>query len=127
MRSKIAAILVGGAFLLGGAPMALAKTAQHQFWGAVSQLDSTAKTLAVRDHVGTKGKEMTFTLDPGTKIMHGSKARSFSELKIGEQVKVSYSDQGSAHQAKRIEVLPAKTAKALPSKKTPSATSKSSY
>lgn len=116
MRSKIAAVLVGAAFLLAGAPMALAKTDQHQFSGGVTRLDAAAKTLAVKEQGGKTGKEMTFTLAPEAKIMQGSKATSLGALKVGEQVRVTYADQGSTHQAQRIEVLPAQTAKAGTSK-----------
>lgn len=115
MRSRFAAILVSGAFLLAGAPVAVAKTMQHQFSGEVSRTDSTAKTFVVKDHA-TSAKEMTFSLAPDAKIMQGAKARSLAELKVGERVKVSYTDEGSKHQAKRVEVLPAKTAKAPPAK-----------
>ena len=114
MSSRIAALLVGGAFLLAGAPMALAKTAEHQFSGEVTHVDAAAKTLAVKDPSAKAAKEMTFTLLPETKIMEGPKARHLAELKVGEKVKVSYADQGMTHQAQRIEVAPAKTAKAAP-------------
>lgn len=112
MRSKTAAVLVGAAFLLAGAPLALAKSAAHQFWGEVSHLDSTAKTLAVKPNSGKQ--EMTFTLAPDAKIMQGSKAKSLAELKVGERVKVSYADEGSTHRAQRIEVFAAQTAKTYP-------------
>lgn len=116
MRSKIAVILVGGAFLLAGAPMALAKTAHHLFSGEVTHLDSTAKTVAVKGHSSGKAdKEMTFTLGPEAKIVDGIKARKFGELEVGTRVQVSYADEGSAHQAMRIEMLPPRTAKAAAS------------
>jgi hypothetical protein len=105
MRSKTAAVLVGTAFLLAGAPLALAKPAQHQFWGQVSQLDSAARTLAVKPNSGKQ--EMTFTLAPDAKIMQGAKARSLADLEVGERVKVSYADEGTAHKAERIEVFAA--------------------
>jgi hypothetical protein len=125
MRSKVAAILVGGAFLFAGAPMALAKTAEHQFSGVVSHLDSAARTLAVKNHDGGTGKEMKFALASDAKIMQGSQARGLGQLKIGERVKVTYADQGSTHQAKRIDVLPARTARAA-SAKSPGTEPKSS-
>jgi len=117
MRSKIVPLLFGAAFLLVAAPMALAKPMEHNFSGEVSHMDSAAKTLTVKEHGGKTGHDMTFTMAPAAKIMQGSKARSLTELEVGERVKVTYSDLGSVHQAQRIEVLAAKTANAKPASK----------
>jgi hypothetical protein len=83
----------------------------------VSHLDAKTKTLTVmKDDSGTNAGETSFTLAPGVKIMQGSKAKSLGQLEAGERVKVTYTDQGVTHQAKRIDVLPTKTAKAAPAK-----------
>ncbi len=117
MRSEIAAALAGGALLLAAALPAVASTAEHQLSGKVSQLDAKAKILAVKkDDSGTTATEVSFTLAPDAKIMAGAKARSLGDLRVGESVKVTYTDQGSTHQAKRIDVLQANTAKAAPAK-----------
>ena len=118
MRSKTA-MAVMGAYILAAAPMA--RAAEHQFSGDVSRLDATAKTLVVKEDGAKSPKEMTFSLATDAKIMQGAKARSFADLKVGERVKVSYADAGSAHQAKRIDVLGTQTAHAASQpKKAPS-------
>jgi len=112
MRSKTA-LAVMGAYILAAAPMA--RAAEH-FTGDISQLDAKAKTVAVKEHGMKAGKEMTFALAPDAKIMQGAKAKALTDLRVGEQVKVSYANQGATHQAERIDVLPRKSAKAMPSK-----------
>jgi hypothetical protein len=114
MRSKIAAVLAGGAFLLAGAMPALAVTADHQLSGKVSHLDAKAKTVAVKEEGGTTAKVTSFTLAPDAKVMEGSKVRTFAELKVGERIMVTYTDQGSTHQAKQIDMLPATAANVAP-------------
>lgn len=126
MRSMTVAFLVGAAFLLLGAPMGLAKPAAHLFSGEVSHLDKAAKTLAVKERAGKPWKEMTFTLAPNAKITQGAQAKSLGELKVGERVRVTYDEQGDAHQAQKVEVLAAKTAQAKPAYK-PTPKTKSTY
>jgi TusA-related sulfurtransferase len=46
--------------------------------------------------------------------MEGSKVRTFAELKVGERIMVTYTDQGSTHQAKQIDMLPATAANVAP-------------
>lgn len=119
MRFKTVAMIVGGAFLLVGAPMALAKPpappakpVTHLFSGEVTHLDSVAKTVAVKEHDAMTGKVMTFTLATDAKIMRGAAAKTLGDLKVGDQIKVAYADQGMTHKAHRIDLLPAKVAKA---------------
>jgi hypothetical protein len=107
MRSKTAMAVVGAA-MLAAAPMA-AMAAEH-FTGDISQLDAKAKTLAVKEH----GRTMTFALAPYATIMQGPKARELTDLRVGEQVKVSYANEGATHRAERIDVLQARSAKAMP-------------
>lgn len=117
MRFKTAALLVGVTFLLAGAPMALATTTQHRFSGVIKSLDWLGETLVLKEPGAKNAKEMTFSVAPEAKIMKGPKAMSLQELKVGEHAKVTYVEQGSQHQAQRIEVLPAKISKAAPAKK----------
>ena len=108
---KTMAVLAGAAFLIGGAPMTLAKTDQHEFSGSVIRFNSTAKTLAVQESGAKTGKTMSFTLAPDAKIVQGTQAKSLAELKVGERVKVTYSDKGSAHSAQRVELIAAEPVK----------------
>jgi hypothetical protein len=117
MRFKIAAILVGATFLLAGAPIALASTTEHSFSGEIKSLDWLGETLSLKESAAKNAKEMSFSVAPEATIMRGPKATSLEELKVGEHVKVTYLDKGSAHQAQRIEVLPGKISKAAPARK----------
>jgi hypothetical protein len=115
MRTS-AAILAAAAILFAGAPAAFAAPATHQFSGQISQINTLGKTLSVKEK-GTMHTEMTFALASDAKIMAGPKETSLADLEVGEQVKVSYADIGSKHEAKRIEVMHAKTATAKPYQK----------
>lgn len=110
MRFKTGAILVGSAFLLAGASAALAKSADQHFSGKVKSIDQTEKTLVVSSESGKE--QMTFKLASDAKIMQGTTAESLTALKVGERIKVSYLDEGSRHQANRIDLLSGSVAKA---------------
>ena len=115
MRCKTA-LAVTGAYILAAAPMAMAAE-HHQVIGEVSRVDASAKTLVIKEHGAKSGKEMTFTLASDAKVLEGYKSKSLADLKVGEQVRVSYADEGSKHEADRINLLPGKTAQAAPMKK----------
>lgn len=112
MRTSVA-VFTAAAILLAGAPVALAKATTHQFSGQISRVDTVAKTLVVKNE-GKSRTEMTFAVASDAKIMVGTMSKSLADLKVGEHVKVSYADVGSRHEAHRINVTHAKTAKAKP-------------
>ena len=100
----------------GGQPMTeksrttASTTAQtQQTWeaeGSVTglELQGTTPTLAVR---GANGQTWNFTLNSqGTTVWTGSQLGSLSQLKLGEQVKVRYAQQGAAKLAKSVRIAP---------------------
>jgi hypothetical protein len=119
MRSKIAAVFAGAAFLSALALPAVA--AELQLSGKLTRLDAKAKTLAVMKDSGSAAAQTTsFTLAPDAKIMQGTRTTSLDDLEVGQRVKVTYADEGSMHRAKRVEVLSANTAATHSSSKKPS-------
>jgi len=115
MRTSVAIFAVA-AMLLAGASPVFAKGATQQFSGQISQIDTVAKTLAVKEQ-GNAHTQMSFAIPSDAKIMAGVKTKSLGDLMVGEHVKVSYADVGSMHKAQRIEVMQSKTAAAKPYQK----------
>jgi len=111
MRSMVSTLAVGAFLALIGASPALA--ASHEFSGQIGKVDAVAKSLMVKAN-GMSTKEMTFEVSPDAKITMGGKALELRTLKSGEQVRVTYVDDGTAHKAERIEVKLPKTAAAKP-------------
>lgn len=103
MRSAFATFAAAALLIAGTSGAALAAGASHEFSGNVSHVNPTAKTLIVR-HARYPGTEMSFQLAPDAKILSGKKARSLTDLQVGQHVMVSYSDKGRNHEAHRIEL-----------------------
>jgi hypothetical protein len=95
------------AALLAGS-MALAD-ASHQVRGDLSSFDAASRTLVVKETSAPR-KEVRLTLGDSAKIIALGKPGTTADLKAGERVKVSYTDQGATHQATRVEILPEKAA-----------------
>lgn len=109
---KLAPLLMTGALTLLVAGGALAKTSTQKVSGTITKLDASAKTFAV-EH----GKqEMRFELASDAKIMSGAKAESLDSLSVGQNVSVTYVDEGSAHRAQRVDLAKAATHKAAAAK-----------
>lgn len=115
MRSTLAVCTLGAFLALAGASSALA-AASHDFSGKIEKVDTAAKTLVVKG-TSTPVREMTFQLAPDAKITMGAKALDLATLKSGEQVKVTYTDEGTHHRAQRIDVTAPKAAAAKPASK----------
>lgn len=110
MRFAIATFMVA-ALVFGGASTSSAKDTTNQFTGEISRIDSARKILVVKQQ-GPHMKEMNFALASNAEIKSGYLTKDLEDLKPGERVKVSYVDQGSKHEAQRIDLLHAKTAAA---------------
>jgi Cu/Ag efflux protein CusF len=84
------------------------KAQSQTFMGTISTVDADAKVLAVR-HTGasaTEAKTMSFKVDAQTKIEKGSEtgAIQLGDLKVGDQVNVTYVVSGSDNVARTISV-----------------------
>ncbi len=108
MRSMVVAFTLGAFLALAGVSPVLAATSRD-FSGEIRKVDTAAKTLVVKGLGPASTKEMTFQVGDGTKTMMGVKTLTLASLKSGEQVKVTYVDEGALHKAQRIEVEQAKT------------------
>jgi 3-dehydroquinate synthase class II len=104
----VSTVAVVSATLLAGS-MALAG-AGREVRGTVTRVDATTHTLVIKEMAAPRN-EFQLMLDNAAQITQNGKPASAGDLKTGERVKVTYSDQGSTHQATRVEILPAKAAK----------------
>jgi hypothetical protein len=91
-----------------------AKPAKVQkFFGAVSSIDATAKTVVVK----SKKSEKTFTVGDTTKITRGGKEMALADLKEKMNVSVSYNMEADKAMATAIKIsVPKTSAKAAPKK-----------
>ncbi|PYQ60683.1 MAG: hypothetical protein DMF53_16610 [Acidobacteria bacterium] len=74
----------------------------HRVHGDIASIDATAQTFTVKHGNDTS----TFKTDANTKYMgHASKALSFSDLQVGDDVRVSFTESGSDKTAARVDVV----------------------
>jgi outer membrane lipoprotein-sorting protein len=113
---KIFAIVVAIAFLFGA--LGIAQAAQHEAKPAAAAKAKSARgsvksvsenSLVVMSSSKDK-KEMTFALDTKTMIKKAGKAVTGKDLKEGDMVTVSYSEDGGKMMAKSVTVAAAKAA-----------------
>jgi len=69
--------------------------------GAIESVDSTAQTFTVKHGDDTS----TFKTDSSTKYKHGAKTIAFTDLKAGDDVRVSFTENGTDKTAARVDVL----------------------
>jgi len=94
-----AALLTGAAALAGTA---------HTVRGEITSLDSSARTLVIKESQAPR-QELRLALTTDAQIVAAGKPGAIGDLKMGESVKVTYADKGAAHEARRVEVMAAKT------------------
>src|SRR3990172_11790543 len=113
---KIVAIFVAIAFLFG--TLGIAQAAQHEAKPAAAAKTKSAKgsvksvsenSLVVMSSSKDK-KEMSFALDAKTMIKKAGKAVTAKDLKEGDTVTVSYSEDGGKMTVKSVTVAAAKPA-----------------
>jgi Cu/Ag efflux protein CusF len=76
-------------------------TKYHRTNGDITSIDATAQTFTLKH-----GKETsTFKTDGSTKYRGLGKTISFSDLKVGDNVRVSYTKTGTDKTAARVDVL----------------------
>jgi Cu/Ag efflux protein CusF len=76
-------------------------TKYHRANGDITAMDAATQTFTV-----THGKDSwTFKTDNATKVKGLGKTISFSDLKVGDNVRVSYTESGGDKIAARIDVL----------------------
>ncbi len=73
----------------------------HRANGDITSMDASTQNFTV-----THGKDSwTFKTDNATKVMGLGKTIAFSDLKVGDNVRVSYTESGGDKIAARIDVL----------------------
>jgi len=78
----------------------------HRIHGDIASIDATAKTFTVKHGNDTS----TFKTDDSTKyIGHLNKTLNFSDLQVGDDVRVSFTEVGSDKTAARVDVVHGKT------------------
>jgi hypothetical protein len=96
-----AAIMLTGTVALAGA--------SQEVRGEITSVSASAHTLVVKEATGPRA-ELHLTLDDAAKVMSAGKPATIADLSAGERVKVSYTGEGAARAATRVEILPAKAA-----------------
>jgi hypothetical protein len=103
--TKVATLFL--AFLvidLAGYVLAAAEVQVEEIIGVIVSLDTPANMLTIK----TKQGEMSFYINEKTQITMGREEKLFSDLKVGEKVKVHYTTTEGKELAERIMVKPPK-------------------
>jgi hypothetical protein len=87
---------------LAGYALAVAETKIEEIIGRIVSLDTAANMVTIR----TKQGEMSFYVNENTEITMGREEKLFSDLEVGEKVKVHYAVVEGKELAERIMVKP---------------------
>jgi Cu/Ag efflux protein CusF len=71
----------------------------HRVHGSIESVDATAQTFTVKHGNDTS----TFKTDASTKFKGAGKAITFADLKAGDEVRVSYTENGTDKTAARVD------------------------
>jgi hypothetical protein len=103
--TKVAALFLAVSLVnLAGYVLAAAETQVEEIIGVIVSLDTTVNMLTIKTRQG----EMSFYINEKTQITMGREERLFSDLKVGEKVKVHYTTAEGKDLAERIMVKPPK-------------------
>ncbi len=84
------------------------KVKYHRATGDITAIDTSAQTFTIKHGKGT----WTFKTDGSTKVKGLGKDIDFASLKVGDNVRVSYTETGADKTAARIDVLHGKNSHA---------------
>jgi hypothetical protein len=103
--TKVAALFLSFWIIdLAGYALAAEETEVEEIVGVIVSLDTTANMVTIK----TKQGEMSFCVNEKTQITMGREGKLFSDLKVGEKVKVHYTTTEGKELAERIMVKPHK-------------------
>jgi hypothetical protein len=88
-------------------------TPYHRMHGEIASTDATAQTFTVKHGKDTS----TFKTDSSTKYRGLGKVIGFPDLKVGDDVRVSYTEKGTDKTAARVDVAHTKKASTSKSSK----------
>jgi hypothetical protein len=102
---KVAALFLAFWIIdLAGYALAAEETEVEEIVGEIVSLDTTANIVTIK----TKQGEMTVYVNEKTPITMGREEKLFSDLKVGDRVKVHYTTGEGKELAERIMVKPRK-------------------
>ncbi len=87
-----------------------------QVTGEVKAVDTKAKTVTVTKKMKDKAVDTVVTVDDKTKIMLDKEKKTLADVKMGDKVKVKYTEVDGKNVAKSIAIQPAEK-KAEPAEK----------
>jgi len=99
----------------GQKAMPVEKPKVQRVTGDVKAVDMKAKTITVTKMIKGKAEETVVTVDDKTKIMMDKEKKALADVKVGEKVKVIYTEVEGKNVAKSITIMPAEK-KAEPAK-----------
>jgi hypothetical protein len=103
--TKVAVLLLACLVIdLAGYPLAAAEIEVEEAVGKIISLDISLAMLTIR----TKQEEISFYVKEKTQITMGKEEKHFSDLKVGDKVKVHYIEVEGKELAERIMVRPHK-------------------
>jgi len=79
----------------------------HRVHGDIASIDATAQTFTVKHGTDTS----TFKTDSSTKYRGAGKVIGFADLKVGDDARVSYTENGTDKTAARVDVVHGKETK----------------
>ena len=92
-------VLFGAVSLMAKSHGATSK--YHRMHGDIDSVDTAAQTFTVKHNNETS----TFKTDSSTKFKGAGKAITFSDLKVGDDVRVSFTESGTDKTAARVDVV----------------------
>jgi len=94
-------VILATAIAAGAADKSAASTKQyHRTHGDIASIDTAGKTFTVKHGNDTS----TFGVDDSTKFRGAGKEISFSDLQVGDDVRVSFTEDGTTKTAARVDV-----------------------
>jgi hypothetical protein len=97
---NLALLLVLAAALVAGADSKASSKQYHRMHGDIASVDATTQTFTVKHG----GDVSTFKTDNATKYRGMGKEITFADLQVGDDVRVSYTEEGSDKTAARVDV-----------------------
>jgi Cu/Ag efflux protein CusF len=94
-------LVLAAAIVAGADSKSSASTKQyHRTHGDIASIDASAKTFTVKH-----GNDIsTFGTNSSTKYRGAGKEISFSDLQVGDDVRVSFTEEGTTKTAARVDV-----------------------
>ncbi|HEY0512645.1 MAG TPA: DUF5666 domain-containing protein [Thermoanaerobaculia bacterium] len=94
-------LVLAAAVVSAAATKSSASTKQyHRVHGDISSIDASAQTFTV-----THGKDTsTFKTDSSTKFRGAGKEITFADLQVGDDARVSFTEEGTDKTAARVDV-----------------------